>query len=287
MNARLMPATITNMVADRPVTVITASVGLPSSSSASKVFAASIENSANPRDIDAQEPRLRSRARRARHPAGRRRPLTHHPPPTVRVVFNDGLRLRQQAREAGEKYLSDGELSKPVITQAKDTPERAWPGGVSSVVLQQAPADLNTAYRNFFASITGNRKGRKLAPPWFRSRKDNRQAIRFTKNSRFTVLDNGRLRLPKIGDPAVRWSRACWRTRPPGTGAPSAGWTGSSPPSGCAPTAAGSTTRWPPTCERGIARAAAPTTGTSTPPSTCWPPGRRTTQTTVERGSDQ
>jgi putative transposase len=43
----------------------------------------------------------------------------------ARVVFNDGLRLRQQAREAGEKYLSDGELSKPVITQAKDTPERA------------------------------------------------------------------------------------------------------------------------------------------------------------------
>ncbi|MFV2013777.1 RNA-guided endonuclease TnpB family protein, partial [Micromonospora sp. LOL_027] len=40
-----------------------------------------------------------------------------------------------------------------------------------------------------------------------RSRKDNRQAIRFTRNSRFTVLDNGRLRLPKIGDLAVRWSR--------------------------------------------------------------------------------
>ena len=51
-----------------------------------------------------------------------------------------------------------------------------------------------------------------MAPPRFRSRKDNRQAIRFTKNARFKVLDNGRLRLPKIGDvrgalvahPAVR-----------------------------------------------------------------------------------
>ena len=30
----------------------------------------------------------------------------------ARVVFNDGLRLRQQAREAGEKYVSDGELSR-------------------------------------------------------------------------------------------------------------------------------------------------------------------------------
>ncbi|RZU49786.1 putative transposase [Krasilnikovia cinnamomea] len=125
----------------------------------------------------------------------------------ARVVFNDGLRLRQQAREAGEKYISDGDLSKRVITQAKDTEERAWLCEVSAVVLQQALADLNTAYRNYFASVTGKRKGRKVAPPRYRSRKDNRQAIRFTRNSRFKVLDNGRLRLPKIGDVPVRWSR--------------------------------------------------------------------------------
>uniref|UniRef100_UPI003D74DFC6 RNA-guided endonuclease InsQ/TnpB family protein n=1 Tax=Micromonospora marina TaxID=307120 RepID=UPI003D74DFC6 len=126
----------------------------------------------------------------------------------ARVVFNDGLRLRQQAREAGEKYISDGELSRRLITEAKLTPQRAWLGEVSAVVLQQALADLNTAYRNFFASISGKRRGRTVAPPRFRSRKDNRQAIRFTKNSRFRVLDNGRLRLPKIGDLHVRWSRA-------------------------------------------------------------------------------
>jgi putative transposase len=126
----------------------------------------------------------------------------------ARVVYNDALRLRQQAREAGEKYVSDGELSRRIITEAKATPERAWLGEVSAVVLQQSLADLNTAYRNFFNSISGKRKGRKLAPPRYRSRKDNRQAIRFTKNSRFKVLDNGRLRLPKIGDLPVRWSRS-------------------------------------------------------------------------------
>ncbi|MBQ0897092.1 transposase [Micromonospora sp. U56] len=124
----------------------------------------------------------------------------------ARVVFNDGLRARQEAREQGLPYLSDAELSKRV-TAAKGAPERAWLGEVSSVVLQQALADLNAAYRNFFASITGKRKGRKVAPPRFRSRKDNRQAIRFTANARFKVLDNGRLRLPKIGDVEVRWSR--------------------------------------------------------------------------------
>ena len=125
----------------------------------------------------------------------------------ARVVFNDGLRLRQQAHENGEKYVSDADLSKLVITQAKTTEHRAWLGEVSAVVLQQALADLNTAYRNFFASVTGKRKGCKLAPPRFRSRKDNRQAIRFTKNAGFKVLDNGRLRLPKIGDLPLRWSR--------------------------------------------------------------------------------
>jgi putative transposase len=125
----------------------------------------------------------------------------------ARVVFNDGLRARQDARAAGLPYLSDGELSKQVITRAKKNPERSWLGEVSAVVLQQALADLNTAYRNFFASCSGTRKGRKVAPPRFRSRKDNRQAIRFTANARFRVLGNGRLRLPKIGDVRVRWSR--------------------------------------------------------------------------------
>jgi putative transposase len=125
----------------------------------------------------------------------------------ARVVFNDGLRARQAAREQGLPYLSDGDLSKQVITVAKTTPQRVWLGEVSAVVLQQALADLNVAYRNFFASITGKRKGRKLAAPRLRSRKDNRQAIRFTANARFKVCDNGRLRLPKVGDLDVRWSR--------------------------------------------------------------------------------
>ncbi|MFD0818718.1 helix-turn-helix domain-containing protein [Micromonospora zhanjiangensis] len=91
----------------------------------------------------------------------------------ARVVFNDGLRLRQQARETGEKYVSDADLSKLVITQAKATEGRAWLGEVSAVVLQQALADLNTAYRNFFNSLSGKRQGRKVAAPRFRSRKDN------------------------------------------------------------------------------------------------------------------
>ena len=124
----------------------------------------------------------------------------------ARVVFNDGLRIRQQAYQAGQPYVTDGELSAR-LTAAKATSERTWLNDVSAVVLQQAQADLNAAYRNFFASIKGRRKGPKSNPPRFRSRKDHRQAIRFTANARFKVLPNGKLRLPKIGDVPVRWSR--------------------------------------------------------------------------------
>ncbi|MFB9209011.1 RNA-guided endonuclease InsQ/TnpB family protein, partial [Nonomuraea spiralis] len=121
----------------------------------------------------------------------------------ARTVFNDALRMRNDAHENGFPFVSDAELSRQVITEAKKRPDRAWLGTVSAVVLQQALADCATAFRNFFASVSGKRRGPKLAPPRFRSRKDNRQAIRFTRNARFKVSQNGKLVLPKIGEVAV------------------------------------------------------------------------------------
>ena len=103
----------------------------------------------------------------------------------ARVVFNDALRARDAAHQAGEPYLTDAELSAR-LTAVKTTPERAWLGEVSAVVLQQALADLNVAYRNFFASVADRRKGPKVALPRFRSRKDRKQAIR----QRLRVLQN-------------------------------------------------------------------------------------------------
>ena len=78
----------------------------------------------------------------------------------ARVVFNNGLRARQEAHAAGQPYLTDAELSAR-LTASKAAPERAWLGEVSAVVLQQSLADLNTAYRNFFASVTGKRRAEK------------------------------------------------------------------------------------------------------------------------------
>ncbi|MGW2647466.1 RNA-guided endonuclease InsQ/TnpB family protein [Streptomyces sp. NPDC001393] len=131
----------------------------------------------------------------------------------ARVVFNDVVRAREDARAAGEAFPSAGELSKKLITQAKQTVERSWLGEVSAVVLQQSLRDAETAYKNFFASLKGTRKGPKLGPPRFKSRKDNRQSIRFTANARWSITDTGRLNLPKIGEVKVKWSRTL-PTRP-------------------------------------------------------------------------
>jgi putative transposase len=125
----------------------------------------------------------------------------------ARVVFNDAVRARENAREAGQPFPTAGELSRKLITEAKQTKERSWLGEVSAVVLQQSLRDAEKAYRNFFASLKGSRKGPKMGAPRFKSRKDTRQSVRFTANAHWSITGSGRLNLPKIGAVKVKWSR--------------------------------------------------------------------------------
>ena len=81
----------------------------------------------------------------------------------VRVVWNDALAAREDARKQGQHVPTRSELS-AALTQVKKTPERSWLSDVSAVPLQQSLADLDRAYRNFFDSIAGKRKGRKMQP---------------------------------------------------------------------------------------------------------------------------
>jgi IS605 OrfB family transposase len=126
---------------------------------------------------------------------------------SARVVYNDAVAARKHAHADGLPYPTTAVLSKQLITEAKRTPERSWLAEVSAVVLQQALADADRAFQNFFASVKGKRAGARVGPPRFK-RRSNTQTIRFTRNARFKVLGNGRLRLPKIGDVKVAWSRA-------------------------------------------------------------------------------
>jgi putative transposase len=121
----------------------------------------------------------------------------------ARVVYNDSLRLRDECHAAGEK-VSDTEVQRRVVTLAKQTPERAWLGEVASVALVQACQDARRAYRNWFDSLSGKRKGRKIGHPAFR-RKHQRQSVRLTRNG--FALHGERLYVAKIGDIKVEWSR--------------------------------------------------------------------------------
>jgi len=89
--------------------------------------------------------------------------------------------------------------------QYKTTEERGWLTEVSAVPLQQSIRNLSTAYNNFFDSIQGKRKGKKLNPPKFKSRR-SKQSATFV-NSGFVLKDNNRVYLAKIGFLDVVWSR--------------------------------------------------------------------------------
>lgn len=124
----------------------------------------------------------------------------------VRVVWNDALAMSRRLHEQGEKYPGAAALQRLVITQAKLSAERSWLSESSNVTQQQSVRDLDLAYRNWWKSISGKRKGPKVRAPRFKSKHDTRQAARFTRQS-FRVLDNDKLRITKVGDIKVRWSR--------------------------------------------------------------------------------
>lgn len=119
----------------------------------------------------------------------------------ARVVWNDALAIVKSTPE-GERWPSNGELQKLVITQAKRTVERAWLAEVSNIPLQQSVADLGIAFKNWFKSLKGQGKARY---PRFKKR-SNKQSIRFTRGG-FSIKGR-KLYLAKMGLFKVKWSRS-------------------------------------------------------------------------------
>jgi putative transposase len=117
----------------------------------------------------------------------------------VRVVWNDALALCKQSQNLpGYNKLA------AMLTQAKKTESRKWLCDVSSVPLQQSLRQLDTAYKNFFESKNGKRKGKKVGSPKFK-KKSNRQSATFA-NTAFKIFD-GEVYLAKIGNLKPIWSR--------------------------------------------------------------------------------
>ncbi len=70
--------------------------------------------------------------------------------------------------------------------------------------LQQSLKDLDQAYKNFFNSCTGKRKGIKVKSPLFKRRK-SRQTARFV-GANYKVGQD-KIYLPKVGKIRIVWSR--------------------------------------------------------------------------------
>lgn len=133
----------------------------------------------------------------------------------VRVVWNDALDICKKS----DKLPSNNDLQKLVITQAKKTEERVWLSEVSNIPLQQSVADLGVAYKNFFDSLKGKRKGaavrrtessvrrhafKKVGNPKFK-KKTNQQSARFRIGG-FSIKGK-EVYLAKIGNVRPIWSR--------------------------------------------------------------------------------
>ncbi|MBE9032995.1 transposase [filamentous cyanobacterium LEGE 11480] len=102
------------------------------------------------------------------------------------------------------KLPKNGDLQKVCITQAKKTEQRAWLSEVSNIPLQQSIHDLGVAFKNFFDSRSGKRKGPKVNAPGFK-KKSNRQSARFCKGG-FSIKA-GKVYLAQVGFIKTRWSR--------------------------------------------------------------------------------
>ncbi|MDJ0518169.1 MAG: RNA-guided endonuclease TnpB family protein [Trichodesmium sp. MO_231.B1] len=119
-----------------------------------------------------------------------------------RYVWNQSLAYCNQLYADGQKKSSYVDLTKQFITQAKR--ELLWLKDVASTPLQQALKDLDQAYKNFFDSCTGKRKGIKVKPPKFKSRK-SRQTARFV-GANYKIFPD-KIYLPKVGKIKIVWSR--------------------------------------------------------------------------------
>ncbi len=109
-----------------------------------------------------------------------------------RWIFNYFLNENKTRFQNKEKHLSGFDCNL-LITQLKKEPDTTWLKSMDDWALKNASADLATAYQNFFNSLSGKRKGKKLEHPKFKKRSNN-QSFR-TKGIKIT--ENG-IRIPKL-----------------------------------------------------------------------------------------
>lgn len=132
----------------------------------------------------------------------------------ARVARNKYVEDRERIYRLGlHKLVSPNDSFKAATSALKRQPGYEWMAEVSAVAVQQAVRDAQTAYKNYFESRNGSRKGARVGKPTYKKRAA-RQSIRFTKTGQkhFQVLPTpgsrwGKVDIPKLGVIRFRKSR--------------------------------------------------------------------------------
>jgi putative transposase len=111
----------------------------------------------------------------------------------ARWIFNHFLYENKTRFQNGEKHLSSFDCNK-IITQLKKETETSWLKEVDDWVLKNSSSNLDQAYKNFFTSISGKRKGPKVSEPNYK-RKGYSDSFRTTCKVDF---ENSTIKIPKI-----------------------------------------------------------------------------------------
>lgn len=109
--------------------------------------------------------------------------------------FYNYLLSEQKRRFANNEKLLSGFDCNNLLPDLKKQTETAWLKTVDSILLQNAAEDLSVAYKNFFDSIKGKRKGPKVAIPTYKC-KGGRESYR-TRGVKVEFKNNIVI-LPKI-----------------------------------------------------------------------------------------
>ena len=112
-----------------------------------------------------------------------------------RFIYNWALERRKLTYKTTGKSVSWAALSVE-LRALKAQPEYAWLKEIDSQLLQQALADCQRAFDNFFA--------KRARFPRFKSRKDGAQGFRIPQR---VTIGNGSVKVPKIGVIRLRQSR--------------------------------------------------------------------------------
>lgn len=131
------------------------------------------------------------------YPSAEQEKLIHQSFGCTRFVYNYYLAKRKEAYEEHNKQMTYNDCCSD-LTQLKKLSEYSWLKDVHSTSLECALKDLDMAYKRFSQP---DKTGRKHGYPRFKTKKSNKHSFRIRCNNKRPDIriENGRIRLPKIG----------------------------------------------------------------------------------------